>query len=74
LLKGEIRSIAAHGKTTGTLLTVLPLAITVIMAYVNPTSLLVLWNDPVGNQLIWIAAGCLILAHLVIQKLVDIRL
>ncbi|MEZ5351618.1 MAG: type II secretion system F family protein [Bryobacteraceae bacterium] len=73
-LKGEVRSIAAHGKMTGTLLTVLPLAITAIMSYVNPTSLLVLWNDPVGHRLIWIAAGCLILAHVVIQKLVDIKL
>ncbi|MEZ5400428.1 MAG: type II secretion system F family protein [Bryobacteraceae bacterium] len=73
-LKGEVRSIAAHGKLTGAILTVLPMAIAGIMAFVNPTSLLVLWNDPTGNQLIWVAGGCLIAAHMVIQKLVDVRL
>ncbi len=73
-LKGEIRSISAHGKMTGGILTALPALIAVMMSYVNPQQMLVLWNDPVGNNLIWIAIGCLILAHFVIRKLVDIRI
>jgi len=41
---------------------------------VNPQQMLVLWNDPMGNKLIWAAVGCLSLAHFVIRKLVDIRI
>ena len=73
-LKSEVRSIAAHGKLTGGILTILPLVIAGIMSYVNPQQMLVLWNDPVGHKLIWAAVGCLLLAHVVIRKLVDIRI
>jgi tight adherence protein B len=73
-LKGEIRSISAHGRLTGNILTALPLVITVMMSFVNPDSLWVLWRDPVGRNLIWIAGGCLILAHFVLRKMADIRL
>jgi tight adherence protein B len=73
-LKSEVRSIAAHGKLTGGILTVLPLVIACIMSYVNPQQMLMLWNDPIGHRLIWASLGCLILAHVVIRKLVDIRI
>ena len=73
-LKSEVRSIAAHGKLTGAVLTILPLIIGCMMTYVNPPQMLILWNDPLGNTLIWVAIGCLILAHFVIRKLVDIRI
>ncbi len=73
-LKSEIRSIAAHGKLTGAILTILPVAIAVMMSYVNPPQMLILWNDPLGRTLIWVAIGCLVLAHFVIRNLVDIRI
>ena len=73
-LKGEVRSIATHGKMTGGMLTAMPIVIAGVMSYVNPQQMLVLWNDPVGHKLIWAALGCLVLAHIVIRKLVDIRI
>ncbi len=38
-LKGEVRALAAHGKLTGAVLTVLPIVICAIMAIVNPSYL-----------------------------------
>jgi len=73
-LKGEIRAIAAHGKTTGAILTVLPLGIALLMLYVNPSHIAVLWYHPAGKNMILGAAGCLIAAHFVIRKLVDIKI
>jgi tight adherence protein B len=73
-LKSEVRSIAAHGKMTGRLLTVLPLLIAVMMAVVNPHYLAILWTHPIGKDLIAAAVLSLILAHLVISKLVDIKI
>src|ERR1051326_7899484 len=38
-LKGEVRALAAHGKLTGMVLTVLPIAIAFVMMMVNPSYL-----------------------------------
>lgn len=72
-MRGEARSIAAQGRATGKILTALPVAIALIMAYLNPAALVILWNDPVGNQLIWLSATCLILAWVVIRRMVEAR-
>lgn len=72
-LRGEARSIAAQGKATGKILTALPIAIALIMSYLNPAALIILWNDPVGNHLIWLSATCLFLAWAVIRRMVEAR-
>lgn len=72
-LKGEIRSLAAHGKLTGLILTILPIVIALMMMYVSPGYMQVLYNHPYGKNLITAAVVCLILAHFVIRKIVDIK-
>ena len=73
-LKGEVRALAAHGKMTGAVLTVLPIAIAVMMMIVNPSYLTILVYHPYGKYLISAAIVCLVLAHLVIRKIVDIKI
>ena len=72
-LQGEVRALAAYGKLTGVILTILPVGIAIMMLIVSPGYMQVLFNDPVGKNLIAIAIGCLILAHFVIRKIVDIK-
>jgi tight adherence protein B len=72
-LQGEVRALAAYGKLTGLILTILPIGIAVMMLFVSPGYMEVLFNDPMGKNLIAIAIGCLILAHFVIRKIVDIK-
>jgi tight adherence protein B len=72
-LRGEVRALAAHGKLTGAILTVLPIAIAAMMMFVSPDYMLILYHHPWGKNLIAIAIGCLVLAHLVIRKIVDIQ-
>jgi tight adherence protein B len=72
-LQGEIRSLAAHGKLTGLILTILPVVIAGMMMYVSPGYMDVLYHHPYGKNLITAAVVCLILAHFVIRKIVDIR-
>ena len=71
-LKGEVRALAAHGKLTGMVLTILPIAIACVMMMVNPSYLAILIYHPYGKYLITAAVVCLLLAHLVIRKIVDI--
>jgi tight adherence protein B len=73
-LKGEVRSLAAHGKLTGAVLTILPLVIAGIMMVVNPSYMAVLIYHPYGKYLIVSAIICLVLAHFVIRRIVDIKL
>jgi len=72
-LKGEVRSIAAHGKLTGMILTILPLVIAFLMMVVNPSYLGVLFNHPAGKYLLTAAIICLVIAHFVIRRIVDIK-
>jgi tight adherence protein B len=72
-LRGEIRSLAAHGKLTGLILTILPIVIAAMMMYVSPGYMEVLYNHPYGKNLITAAVVCLILAHFVIRRIVDIK-
>jgi tight adherence protein B len=72
-LQGEIRSLAAHGKLTGLILTILPIVIALMMMYVSPGYMQVLYHHPYGKNLITAAVVCLILAHFVIRKIVDIK-
>jgi tight adherence protein B len=72
-LRGEVRALAAHGKLTGAILTVLPIAITIMMMFVSPDYMMILYHHPWGKNLIAIAIGCLVLAHFVIRKIVNIQ-
>jgi len=73
-LKGEVRALAAHGKMTGAVLTVLPIVIAGIMMVVNPSYLAVLIRYPNGKVLIAAAVICLVAARFVIRRIVDIRI
>jgi tight adherence protein B len=73
-LRGEVRALAAHGKMTGAVLTVLPLVIAGMMMIVNPSYLTVLIYHPYGKYLISGAIICLVLAHIVIRRIVDIKI
>lgn len=73
-LKSEVRALAAHGKLTGLVLTILPIAISCVMLVVNPSYMGVLIHHPYGKYLITGAIVCLILAHFVIRRIVDIKI
>jgi tight adherence protein B len=73
-LRGEVRALAAHGKLTGAVLTILPVVIAVVMTAVNPSYLGILVHHPDGKYLIAAAIGCLVVAHFVIRRVVDIKI
>jgi tight adherence protein B len=73
-IQGEVRALAAHGRMTGMVLTGLPVVIAAMMFYVNPAQMTVLLTNPIGKNLVAVAIVCLVIAHFVIRKIVDIRL
>lgn len=73
-LQGEVRALAAHGKLTGLILSILPLGIATMMLLVSPDYMAILYRHPWGKTMIATAAGCLVTAHFIIRKLVDIKI
>jgi tight adherence protein B len=72
-IQGEVRALAAHGKTTGFVLSALPVGIALVMFYVNPDQMLILLNSQLGRNLIAGAVFCLVVAHVIIRQIVNIR-
>lgn len=73
-LHGEIRAISAHGKITGTILTLLPIGIALMLNWTSPGYLEILTEDPIGKYLIVAAFVFLLAANLVIRKILDIQI
>jgi tight adherence protein B len=73
-LKGEVHALAAHGKLTGAILTAVPVIIVFIMSLVNPGYLNPLLQHPYGKHMIATAVAMLVLAHVVIRRIVNIRI
>lgn len=73
-LKGEVRAIAAHGKMTGTVLTVLPFGIATMLHLTSPDYLTTLTDHPMGAGLIGAGIGFIIAGHFVIQRIVKIEI
>jgi len=73
-LRGEIRAIATHGRLTGLVLTIIPLVVAGVMLAVNPAYLQILVTHPKGRMLITASVVCLCLAHVVIRKIVQVKL
>lgn len=72
-LRGEVRSLSAQGRLTGTILTCLPIFIALTMMVTNPSYIGLLFADPRGNRLVWAAGACLVAGHFVIRRIVDIK-
>lgn len=72
-LDSEVRSISAHSRITGMVLTVLPLCIGLMMLLVNPEYTSSLFNTPEGRTMLSLCAIANVAAHLLIRKIVRIR-
>ena len=72
-LRGRIRAISAHGRMTGIALTCIPLAVAVIMFYVNPDYVRFFFTDQVGQLMLGGAVFLQIIGYMIIKKIVKIE-
>jgi len=73
-LRGEVKAISAHGKLTGTVLTVLPFCIAGMMQITSPQYLTTLTDHPFGPTMIGAGIAFVIAGHFVIQRIVKIEI
>jgi tight adherence protein B len=72
-LKGQVKAASAHGRITGLVLVVMPLAVTAIMMVLTPDYLRELASDPTGRKLIYGAIGGQVVGYFAIRKIVNIK-
>lgn len=72
-LKGQVKAVSAHGRITGLILLLMPLAVTGFMMVSNPGYLTDFAANPVGRGMIWGAIGGQVVGYFVIKKIIDIK-
>jgi tight adherence protein B len=72
-LKGAVRSASAHGRMTGTILTLMPVALMFGMLAVAPGYLQSMMADPLGKKLVAGVIIGVVLGHFTIRKIVNIK-
>jgi len=72
-LRGRIRAISAHGRMTGTVLSLIPVAVGSIMFVVNPGLVRFFFADELGRMMLGGAIGLQLLGYLLIRKIVAIE-
>ncbi len=72
-LKGQVKASSAHGRTTALVLTIMPVATTVLMLWLAPGYLQSMFHDSDGK---WLIAGSIagqVVGQLVIRKIIKIK-
>jgi len=72
-LRGRIRAISAHGRMTGTVLSLIPVAVGLIMSWVNPDLAKFFFTDELGKMMLGAAIGLQVVGYLIIRKIVAIE-
>jgi tight adherence protein B len=71
-LRGRIRAVSAHGRISGLVLSMIPLAVAVLMFYTNPDYILFFLDDPDGQVMMAVCIVLKLLGFISIRKVVDI--
>ncbi|MCC6509133.1 MAG: type II secretion system F family protein [Pirellulaceae bacterium] len=72
-LRGRIKAISAHGRMTGTALTLIPVGVAVLMFWANPDYVRFFFSDELGNYMMGGAIVLQLVGYAIIQKIVNIE-
>jgi tight adherence protein B len=72
-LRGQVKALTGEGRLSGIVLLALPVLLTIYMYFRNPDYLMLLFRDPLGQQMVAGAVIAQFLGAVVIKKIVDIR-
>ena len=72
-LRGRIKAISAHGRMTGTALTLIPVGVAVLMYLTNPDHIRFFFIDELGNYMAGGAVLLQLIGYGIIQKIVNIE-
>jgi len=72
-LKRQVQVHTAQGRMTGWVLTCLPIVLGIALYVVNPKLMAILWTNPLGIKMLWVAFGMLVVGGLLIRHIVNME-
>lgn len=72
-LKREIRAKTAQGRLSGWILSLLPLGLALLMYFVRPDAVRLLWTRPLGLKMVYAGVVMIAIGSLIIRRIVRIR-
>ena len=72
-IEAEVKVYTAQGRLTGWILGALPIVMLGIISLINPGYCNVLFQDPVGQKLLYAGGVCIVIGCFIISRIVDIR-
>jgi tight adherence protein B len=70
---GDVKSRTAHGRLTGMILSILPIALGVIFTMIAPKYMLAFFNDPAGQVMLIICLFMQVFGYLWIRRVIQIK-
>jgi tight adherence protein B len=71
-LKRQIKTHTAAGRMTGLILSCLPVFLGILLYFINPDLMSILWKSPLGIKLMWVSGGMTVLGGLIIRRIINI--
>jgi tight adherence protein B len=73
-LAAQVRVLSAEGRMSAWILGLLPFAVGGMLVLLNPDYIRLLWTDPVGVKMLWIALVMIIIGVIWLKKVIRIRI
>lgn len=72
-LQGSVRVLAAEGRLSAQILTILPFVLALVIYMINPKHMSLLWKDPAGLNMIYGALGMMVAGIYIMSRIIKIR-
>lgn len=72
-IKGQVRSLSAEGRISAIILMGMPVAVAVMLSFVNPTYMKVFVDEPAGNLMIAVSAVMFVIGGFWMSRIVKIK-
>jgi tight adherence protein B len=73
-LKRHVRAVSAHGRMTGWVLSILPMAIGLILAAIAPGYIDIMFTDPLGRMIVGVALVMQAIGAFIMRRIVDVEI
>lgn len=73
-IRAQVKALTGEGRLSGAVLLAMPIVLGIYMYFRNPTYLMTLFHDPLGQKMVLAAIVLQIVGALVIKKIVDIKI
>src|SRR5438874_10024438 len=70
---GQVKALTAEGRLSGIVLIAMPIGLFLMMLWMKPDYISLLWKDPLGVKMMVAAIVLVLIGALVIKKIIDIK-